>query len=127
MTNFTSLLMLVACLGSFVFSFYFIIRQMVLVDRVLKFVYNEHTDLWIKWGGPIGFFWKPSKPASSFFQACNARNTLAFDYLFGGKEEFPPFLRIYYRDFEHNRTKLFVSLGLFGTMLSVVFFLSRPM
>lgn len=51
-------------------------------DRLLKQLYENDHDKWVKLGHPFGFFWRPKQEPVKFLESANARNSLVFTFIF---------------------------------------------
>lgn len=66
----------------------FSIASFVLFDRVLKHIKGGSETAWVELGKPIGFFWMPSKEASTISGGF-ARSALYANWSAGGRVNLP--------------------------------------
>lgn len=111
-----SLIFLAATLSALTGIFY-IVRQLVLFDRIAKSAYRNHRESWVEWGRPIGFFWWPRNEGIAFYGGTTARNALCFQLLFGKTEEVEQTIGKDYHEYRRNSVYLIISFAVFAVCL----------
>lgn len=109
-----------ALLASAAVVFYRIIRQMRLFDKILESAYRNEVELWVRWGGPSGFFWRPEQPVSGFLQQWEARNVLCFTLFWRDGDCPKPKRDGLHEEYIRSGRKLLIWWGVFIMCLGIV-------
>lgn len=79
-------------------------------DRLLKQLYSNDHEKWVKLGHPVGFFWRPKQEPIRFFESANARNSLVITFIFSGADH-PGFSTTELRSFRQSVLQWFLLCG----------------
>lgn len=65
------------------------LRSIKAFDEFVEVVWQQHHELWVEHGRPIGTFWRPEDPEVKLLSSLNARRKLRMGLMFRTPEWLP--------------------------------------